>query len=538
MRRVGFGRLMVAAAFMAGTAFRLDSAAMTVAAKAGRQRIAFSRIGPIRTALFMADADGRNERPLLPAEGLDYNASLSRDGQWVVFTSERGGSADVYRVHLHGTGLERLTDDPAYDDQAALSPDGSTLAFVSTRRSGRPEIWLLDLATRRYRNLADRPGNFRPSWSPDGEWIAFTSDRDTPPAIVEGRWEFVQSTALYVIGTDGTGLRRLTPPGGFAGSPKWSPDGRRIAYYETTAKETWPMRARPTESSTSQIVSVDVVSGARTSLTSAPGIKLSPQWLGADRVAYVTKWGPDAGFEFTSSGKGARGDLRNPAWSADGRHVVYHRQMPAERHRMTPTFSREPGFDLLLTEFFAAFSPSGDRVVVSLRSGEPVPGDFRESSLESMSADGGDRLTLFSRKGENALAPAWSPLGDQIVFGLGTFFFRPGSPARLAVIKPDGSGFRLITSGETDDGFPSWSPDGKRIVYRSDGKHGRGLLILSLEDGRINPADQRPPGRQLSTVVAGWRAHHVHEQSKRGFRDLFDQAGGDGIAAAHELAWK
>ena len=61
-----------------------------------------------------------------PAEGLDYNPSFSADGKWIVFTSERNGSADIFRVHPDGSGLERLTDDPAFDDQGVVSPDGST----------------------------------------------------------------------------------------------------------------------------------------------------------------------------------------------------------------------------------------------------------------------------------------------------------------------------------------------------------------------------------------------------------------------------
>src|SRR5689334_21986710 len=98
-----------------------------------RHRLLLSRLGPARTGLFIANADGSLERPLIPADGLDYDASFSSDGRWIVFTSERGGSADIYRVHPDGTALERITNDPAYDDQAALSPDGKTLAFVSSR---------------------------------------------------------------------------------------------------------------------------------------------------------------------------------------------------------------------------------------------------------------------------------------------------------------------------------------------------------------------------------------------------------------------
>jgi len=97
--------------------------------------------------LFIADADGRNEKSVLPAESLDYNASFSSDGRWIIFTSERAGSADIYWVHPDGSGLERLTSDPAYEDQAALSPDGSTLALSPHAEAGWriSGCWILPL---------------------------------------------------------------------------------------------------------------------------------------------------------------------------------------------------------------------------------------------------------------------------------------------------------------------------------------------------------------------------------------------------------
>ena len=106
--------------------------------------IAFAHFGPRNTDLFIADADGKNAKPLVPHAENDYNASFSADGEWVVFTSHRKGSADIYRVRPDGTGLEQLTDDPAFDDQAALSPDGKRLVFVSNR-GGRYEVYVLDV---------------------------------------------------------------------------------------------------------------------------------------------------------------------------------------------------------------------------------------------------------------------------------------------------------------------------------------------------------------------------------------------------------
>ena len=95
--------------------------------------IAFASFGPLNDDIFIADSDGTHARPLLPNPANDYNASFSHDGKWIVFTSERNGSADIYRVHSDGSGLEQLTNDPSFDDQAVFSPDDKKIAFVSSQ---------------------------------------------------------------------------------------------------------------------------------------------------------------------------------------------------------------------------------------------------------------------------------------------------------------------------------------------------------------------------------------------------------------------
>ena len=68
------------------------------------------RIGPSASAIYIANADGPGEQQLFTMSALDNNAEISPDGQWIVFTSERAGSADLHSARVDGSALERLTD--------------------------------------------------------------------------------------------------------------------------------------------------------------------------------------------------------------------------------------------------------------------------------------------------------------------------------------------------------------------------------------------------------------------------------------------
>src|SRR5450432_3439947 len=73
---------------------------LVFSAATAREVMLMNRIGPSKMTLFVANADGSGERRLLPdSNGLDYDASFSPDGQWIVFTSERdadgSGQADL-----------------------------------------------------------------------------------------------------------------------------------------------------------------------------------------------------------------------------------------------------------------------------------------------------------------------------------------------------------------------------------------------------------------------------------------------------------
>jgi len=461
-----------------------------------------NRIGPSSSELYVANADGTGERKFLQNSMFEYNACFSPDGKSVVFTSERNGDgqSDIFRCRSDGTDVQPIVTGPSVDDACALSSDGTRLAFVSTRNGYRANIWVLDLRRGDMRNLTGAAnvqgdpsgpdGFFRPSWSPDSQWLAFSSDRNTDWRGHDGGngWEHTQELSIYVIRADGQDFRRIASKLGYClGSPKWSPDGRRVVFYEMTTEETWGAR-RPNlvASVVSQIVSVDVMTGDRTVHTSGAGLKVFPQFLSATEIAYHRKGGPEEGLVYTSGRPGFKAALRSPSWSADGKTVIYDKVSFKPRTQNQSLYSWDEDWEYRYTDVFPVLTPDG-KLVITEKS--------LNSSIAIMDADGSNRKRIFEassagldpikleRGTAGAFNPTVSPDGQWVAFGLGEWFQeRRTGKARIMRVRRDGTGLEALTDASVHSGFPSYSADGKQIVYRVWGENNFGLRILNLGD--------------------------------------------------------
>ena len=465
----------------------------------GADKILFARLGPSSASLFISNADGSAEKPLTQPGSLDYNPSWSAKGDWIVFTSERAGSADLFRIHPDGTGLDRLTNDPAYDDQAAFSPDGSRIVFVSTRAAGRANLWILDAASHKATPLTSgNGGDFRPSWSPDGTWIAFSSDRDSDVPPAKGRWERLHMVDIYLIHPDGTGLKRISQHGGFCGSPRWTRDGKSVLTYCMSAQETWTYRFG-SENGEDKLLKIDIESGESTPVTAGPGVKLQPTELASGDIAYLRNDATLSGVFYGGGKPGPKGgDVSTPSWSPDGAHVVYSRWVFKRATEPVQVWSRNSNFDLYKTAWLPAYDSSGAHLAMTKKSS-----DGKSTNLLIVD-EGKPARSILERK-DLILAPAWSPDGKQIVAGVGDFtaFLSAESGEKkpidllngggqVGILNADGSGFHLITSGNSNNAFASFAPDGKHIVYRTTGPDGVGLRVMDID------------GHNITTLTTEW----------------------------------
>jgi TolB protein len=307
-----------------------------------------------------------------------------------------------------------------------------------------------------------------PAWSHDGRTIVFVSWRD-------------RNGEIYAMDADSSSPRNLTQDPAQDVRPAWSPDGRRIAFASR-------------RDGNSEIYVMNADGGEKRNLTRNRANDDYPTWSPDGRkIAFLRCSGSPRScvtssysFELyivNADGSGLRrlplnptGSSRYPlryppVWSPDGRTIYSGRYLVSTDGSGSRWLPYIP-----LT---AVWSPDGRRIAFARPRPRTGPGPCcysAHSDIYVMNADGSGIRKLTHNAAQNA-EPAWSPDGRKIAFRS----TRNGN-RDLFVMNADGSGKRNLTRNAAWDSRPSWSPDGRKIAFVSN-RDGRLEAYVMNADG-------------------------------------------------------
>lgn len=503
---------------------------LTAQNSGGRERLVWQALKPTNWDVYYFSGPQAEPKRLTDDPGPDYDAVFSPDGRWVVFTSERRGNPDLYALDLQAGGSPRLLiDSPAMEDQAAISPDGKTVAFMSDR-DGNADIHTIAFdpgstqSPEKSVNISRNPGgDFRPSFSPDGKQIAFSTDRDTP---IAGHPIFAftrqREGEVYVMDRDGGNARRLTNAANWDGSPTWSVDGKTIFFYSgrthTIGPPTSPILG---QEGGFEIWAMDADGTHQRRITPKGVEALSPSVTAGGRIMFATRssykdW-------HLASMKADGSDMRqetdgktsywNPAAHTKDAAILCHGVGPTNVQTQAVEAILGPG-PLLSPDFpveLAVPGISGGSVALypMRHTTGLAPHPLRNEVIVTVENEKGSRLVRanFDGSGESDLffVPGigivaavdgrtrlfdikFSNDGNLVTFTQGVFAGALTDKADVWKMRPD-AGERVNLSqasgvgSKVNEGMSMFSPDGKRIVFRSS-RNGNMNLYLMDADGK------------------------------------------------------
>lgn len=170
--------------------------------------------------------------------GPSYLHGWSVDGKELIYTAQRNGQYDVYKMSRFGGKEIQLTNTKGLDDGPEYTPDGKYVYFNSNR-TDTMQIWRMKPDGSEPEQITfDEYHDWFPHVSPDGRWIVFLS---FPSDVDSADHPFYKQVYLRLIPTTGGKPKVVGYVYGGQGTinvPSWSPDSKRIAFVSNTGKET------------------------------------------------------------------------------------------------------------------------------------------------------------------------------------------------------------------------------------------------------------------------------------------------------------
>lgn len=191
--------------------------------------------------IFVSDLNGKIIKQLTSEKGYDAEATLSPQGDKIVFTSDRTGDLELYTMNIDGSNVQQITKQLGYDGGAFFSPDGKKLVFRSSRPQTEEEkkeykdllsqglvaptnmeIYTCNIDGTNLKQITNLgKANWAPFFHPSGQKIIFSSNHHS-----DRGYDF----QLYMINTDGTGLEKITSESYFNAFPMFSYNGKKLVF--------------------------------------------------------------------------------------------------------------------------------------------------------------------------------------------------------------------------------------------------------------------------------------------------------------------